>query len=59
MTSREYIPGFDILKFVMAIVIVSLHAEMTSVMTHEASIIVANFQALAVPVFFVLSSYLF
>lgn len=59
MSNSRYIPGFDLLKFMMAAVIVSLHAEVTTVMSPSIAGCFANFQALAVPIFFVLSSYLF
>lgn len=59
MSNNKYIAGFDLLKFLMATVIVSLHAEVTTVMSPPAAGCFANFQALAVPIFFVLSSYLF
>lgn len=56
---KKYIIGFDILKFLMAFVIVSLHVGVSKVFSQPVSTICLNFQNLAVPVFFVLSSYLF
>ena len=56
---RKYIIGFDILKFLMAIVIISLHAGISKVFSIPVSTFISNFQGLAVPVFFLLSSFLF
>lgn len=56
---RQYNVGFDILKILMAFVIVSLHAGVSKEFCQPISTIVLNFQNLAVPVFFVLSSCLF
>lgn len=56
---RKYIIGFDILKILMAFVIVSLHSGISKEMGQPFAVWCQNFQNLAVPVFFVLSSYLF
>lgn len=55
---RKYIVGFDILKILMAFVIVSLHSGISKEMGQPFAAWCLNFQNLAVPVFFVLSSYL-
>lgn len=59
LTNQKYIVGFDVLKFLMAFVIVSLHAGVSKEFGEPYSSVVLNFQNLAVPVFFVLSSVLF
>lgn len=56
---RRYIVGFDILKILMAFVIVSLHSGVSKEMVQPIAAWCLNIQNLAVPVFFVLSSYLF
>lgn len=56
---REYIRGFDLLKFIMALVIISLHSELSKSFEEPISDWVLNFQNLAVPIFFVLSAILF
>jgi surface polysaccharide O-acyltransferase-like enzyme len=57
--TRKYIVGFDILKILMAFVIISLHTGVSKEMGQPFAAWCLNFQNLAVPVFFVLSSYLF
>lgn len=59
MMEKRYIAGFDILKFLMAFVIVSLHAGVSRELGRPFGQFCLNFQNLAVPVFFVLSSVLF
>lgn len=50
--------SFDLLKFILALVIVSIHAGIGRT-TPIQSEYVANLQSFAVPLFFVISSYLF
>lgn len=59
INARKYIVGFDILKILMAFVIISLHAGLSKEMGQPFAAWCLNFQNLAVPVFFVLSSCLF
>ena len=54
------IRGFDLLKFLLAVVIVSLHASLGHpFLPSPCSEVIANFQNFAVPTFFVISSYVF
>lgn len=54
------IKGFDLLKFLLALVIVSLHASLGNpFLPAPFSKLILNFQNLAVPGFFVISSYVF
>ena len=54
------IKGFDLLKFLLALVIVSLHASLDNpFLPAPFSKLIQNFQNLAVPGFFVISSYVF
>jgi len=55
----QYIPGFDILKFVMSLVVISLHSSVAQLFPTPVDNYVLNFQNLAVPIFFVISSLLF
>jgi len=57
--NSNYISGFDILKFLMALVIISLHTSVAKLFPVPINIYVLNFQNLAVPIFFVISSLLF
>lgn len=54
------IKGFDLLKFLLALVIVSLHASLGNpFLPSPLGKLILNFQNLAVPGFFVMSSYVF
>ena len=58
-TQSENIWGFDVLKFTLAIIIVSLHAGVANHFNVPWSEYVRNLQNLAVPCFFLISSILF
>lgn len=58
-TQSENIWAFDVLKFTLAIIIVSLHAGVANSFTIPWSECVRNLQDLAVPCFFVISAILF
>lgn len=57
--NSKYILGFDILKFLMAVVIISLHTSVAKLFPAPINICALNFQSLAVPIFFVISGLLF
>lgn len=59
---KKQIPGFDILKFIMAILIVSIHADLANAATIDflkLGRVIQVLQSFAVPEFFVISSFLF
>ena len=56
----KIVKGFDILKVVMAFVVVSIHSEIADGFTNEVLCQLGySVNSLAVPVFFVISSFLF
>ena len=58
LVNKKYIPGFDILKILMAIFIVSIHAQAFTG-TDMISALLRELQGTAVAIFFVLSSIFF
>ena len=58
-SGKRNVWAFDVLKFTLAIVIVSLHAGVSEAFVMPINNFVRNFQNLAVPCFFLVSSVLF
>lgn len=57
-SQQKIIGGFDLLKFLMALIIVNIHANLKDVVSGTVFLNLWEYvNSLAVPVFFVLSSY--
>lgn len=58
MQSKKIISGLDVMKFIMALFIVNIHLKPTMYAPEVVQHVVGTLSGLAVPLFFVISSFL-
>lgn len=58
MSTKKIISGLDVMKFIMALFIVNTHLKPTMYAPEVVQHVVGTFSGLAVPLFFVISSFL-